>query len=63
VPDGCECIADLNSDGVVQGADLGLMLAAWGSVPAGVAADNNRDGAVDGNDLGLMLAGWGPCGG
>jgi hypothetical protein len=63
VPDGCECIADLNSDGVVQGADLGLMLAAWGSVPAGVAADINRDGAVDGNDLGLMLAGWGPCGG
>jgi hypothetical protein len=63
VPDGCECLADLNGDGVVQGADLGLMLAAWGSVPAGVAADINRDGAVDGNDLGLMLAGWGPCGG
>jgi hypothetical protein len=61
VPDGCECIADLNDDGVVQGADLGLMLAAWGSVPAGVAADINRDGAVDGNDLGLLLAGWGPC--
>jgi hypothetical protein len=61
VPDGCECIADLNDDGVVQGADLGLMLAAWGSVPAGVAADLNRDGAVDGNDLGLLLAGWGPC--
>jgi hypothetical protein len=37
------------------------MLAAWGSVPAGVAADINRDGAVDGNDLGLLLAGWGPC--
>ena len=63
VPDGCECLADLNGDGVVQGADLGLMLAAWGSVPASVAADINRDGAVDGNDLGLMLAGWGPCGG
>jgi hypothetical protein len=55
------CLADLNDDGVVQGADLGLMLAAWGSVQAGVAADINRDGAVDGNDLGLMLAGWGPC--
>ena len=55
------CLADLNDDGVVQGADLGLMLAAWGPVPAGVAADLNRDGAVDGNDLGLMLAGWGPC--
>jgi hypothetical protein len=63
VPDGCECIADLNNDGVVQGADLGLMLAAWGSAPTGTTADVNRDGAVDGNDLGLMLAGWGACGG
>ena len=62
VPDGCECYADLNGDGVVQGADLGIMLASWGSVQAGVAADINRDGAVDGTDLGLLLSGWGPCG-
>lgn len=62
VPDGCECYADLNDDGVVQGADLGIMLASWGSVQAGVAADINRDGAVDGTDLGLLLSGWGPCG-
>jgi hypothetical protein len=62
VPDGCECYADLNADGVVQGADLGIMLASWGSVPAGVSADINRDGAVDGTDLGLLLSGWGPCG-
>jgi hypothetical protein len=26
--------ADLNDDGVVSGADLGLMLAAWGTCPA-----------------------------
>ena len=62
VPDGCECFADLNSDGYVQGADLGLMLSLWGAAPAGTAADVNRDGAVDGNDLGLLLATWGPCG-
>ncbi len=62
VPDGCECFADLNSDGYVQGADLGLMLSSWGTAPAGTAADVNRDGAVDGNDLGLLLATWGPCG-
>jgi len=57
------CFADLNSDGYVQGADLGLVLAAWGAAPAGTAADINRDGAVDGNDLGLLLAAWGACGG
>ena len=63
VPDGCECFTDLNSDGYVQGADLGLVLAAWGAAPAGTAADINRDGAVDGTDLGLLLATWGACGG
>ena len=56
------CIADLNADGYIQGADLGLMLSSWGTAPAGTAADVNRDGAVDGNDLGLLLATWGPCG-
>jgi predicted outer membrane repeat protein len=52
------CVADLNSDGVVNGADLGLMLAAWGGSGD---ADLNGDGAVNGADLGLMLAAWGPC--
>jgi hypothetical protein len=47
---------DLNGDGVVNGDDLGLLLAAWG---AGTGpADLNLDGAVDGNDLGLLLAAW-----
>jgi hypothetical protein len=47
---------DLNGDGVVDGNDLGLLLAAWG-VGTG-PADLNRDGAVDGNDLGILLAAW-----
>jgi hypothetical protein len=47
---------DLNGDGVVDGNDLGILLAAWG---AGTGpADLNRDGAVDGNDLGILLAAW-----
>jgi hypothetical protein len=47
---------DLNGDGVVDGNDLGILLAAWG---AGTGpADLNRDGAVDGNDLGMLLAAW-----
>ncbi len=48
--------ADINADGVVNGADLGLLLAAWES--ADPAADLNGDGTVDGADLGLLLAAW-----
>jgi hypothetical protein len=50
--------ADLNGDGRVDGADLGLMLAAWGSC-SGCDADLNDDGLVNGADLGLLLADWG----
>lgn len=47
---------DLNCDGVVNGADLGILLAAWGE--SGVPADINGDGVVDGADLGILLTGW-----
>jgi hypothetical protein len=47
---------DLNGDGVVDGADLGLLLGAWGSA----SADLNGDGTTDGADLGLLLGAWGP---
>lgn len=51
--------ADLDDDGVVNGADLGLLLAAWGPCPAGCCtADLDRDGQVGGADLGLLLASW-----
>jgi hypothetical protein len=48
---------DLDGDGVVGGADLGLLLAAWGS--ADPDADLDGSGTVDGSDLGLLLASWG----
>jgi predicted dienelactone hydrolase len=47
---------DLNGDGVVDGADLGILLAAWGQ--AGSPADLNEDGTVDGADLGILLSAW-----
>lgn len=49
-------VGDLNGDGHVDGADLGLLLGAWGS-PGG-PADLNHDGVVDGADLGVQLANW-----
>lgn len=54
------CAADLNSDGIVNGADLGILLAAWGPCK-GCQADLNGDGEVGGADLGQLLAAWGPC--
>jgi hypothetical protein len=56
VPDACDSPADLNGDGVVNGADLGLLLSAWGS---GGLGDLDGSGTVDGSDLGLLLAAWG----
>jgi hypothetical protein len=47
--------ADLNPDGVVDGADLGILLGAWGT-PGG---DLNGDGTTDGADLGILLGSWG----
>ncbi|MFO0875229.1 MAG: hypothetical protein U0575_14830 [Phycisphaerales bacterium] len=55
------CPGDLNGDGLVDGADLGLLLAVWGS-GGGTPADLNQDGHVDGADLGLLLGAWGGCG-
>lgn len=51
------CPADLTGDGLVDGADLGMLLGAWGTA----AADLDASGTTDGADLGVMLGLWGPC--
>jgi hypothetical protein len=56
VPD---CLGDLNGDGVVDGADLALVLGAWGN-GAGLA-DIDENGVVDGADLAIVLGSWGEC--
>ncbi|MFO0827373.1 MAG: FG-GAP-like repeat-containing protein [Phycisphaerales bacterium] len=53
------CDADLNGDGVVNAADLGILLGAWGS--SDPSADLTNDGAVDAADLGVLLGAWGDC--
>ncbi len=49
--------SDLNGDGIVDGADLGLLLGAWG-LCEGCAEDLTGDGTVDGADLGVLLGAW-----
>lgn len=53
------CPADLDGDGDVDGADLGIILVRWGSSGQG---DINGDGIINGADLGALLVAWGPCG-
>jgi hypothetical protein len=48
--------ADLDGDGQVSGADLGLLLGNWGQPGA---TDLNGDGQTNGADLGLLLGAWG----
>ncbi len=55
-PDEANLLGDLNADGVVDGADLGILLLAWGSDDP--LADLNGDGIVDGADLGELLLAW-----
>ncbi len=59
-PNAPACPADLNDDGVVDGADLGALLSAWG-IAGSADADLNDDGVVDGADLGELLSAWGSC--
>ena len=59
VIDACECLGDLDLNGVVNGADLSSLFQAWGE--AGGSADLNGDGTVDGADLGILLLSWGIC--
>jgi len=47
---------DLNGDGVVNGADLGLLLGSWGQPGP---SDFDGDGTTGGSDLGLLLGAWG----
>ncbi len=65
VVDTCEslllpCPTDFNQNGRTDGADLGMLLSAWGaSNQPGLDLDHND--RIDGADLGLLLSGWGPC--
>lgn len=47
---------DFTGDGIINGADLGVMLGAWGQPGP---TDLNGDGVTNGADLGMLLALWG----
>jgi len=50
---------DLNGDGCVDQADLGILLADWGCTGGDCPGDGDGDGDTDQADLGILLAHWG----
>jgi len=51
----CRTPGDLNGDGVVNSADLAILLSAWGT-PGG---DLDGDGFTSSSDIGILLTNWG----
>jgi hypothetical protein len=58
VPSSACGTGDLNCDGVVSGADIGLLLSAWGACGNPCPADIDQNGVVNGADLGFLLSNW-----
>ena len=52
------CLGDLDGNSVVNGADLGTLLAGWGNAGN---SDLDGNGDTNGADLGTLLAAWGIC--
>ncbi|HUU94894.1 MAG TPA: right-handed parallel beta-helix repeat-containing protein [Phycisphaerae bacterium] len=50
---------DLNGDGCVDHADLGILLSDWGCTGGDCPGDCDFDGDTDQADLGILLAHWG----
>lgn len=50
---------DLNGDGAVGGADLSIVLGAWGPCPSPCPQDVNGDGVINSTDLAIILGAWG----
>jgi len=61
VPDTPPCPADLFPNGIVDAADLGILLSTWGPCRGACIADLDGDGDVGASDLATLLAAWGPC--
>ena len=57
--DSCEYkVGDLNLNGVIDGADVSILLGWWG-IPNPLYGDLNADNVVDARDLGIVLGRFG----
>lgn len=56
-PAGVSIPGDFDGNGVIDGADLSVLLSAWGT--SDPQADLDGNGEVGGSDLAILLGGWG----
>jgi len=52
------CLGDIDGDGDVGSADLGILLTTWGLAGS---ADLDGSDVIDSSDLGILLSSWGAC--
>ena len=52
-------LGDLDGNGLVDVADVIILLGEWGPCAGACVADLDGDGMVGANDLLMMLANWG----
>ncbi len=55
------CLGDANGDGIVNFADLNIVLSEFGQVGVGLQGDVTGDGTVNFADLNLILSNFGGC--
>ena len=56
----CPLLGDLDRNGLVDGADLTLLLGEWGTPGVALGADLDFSGFVGGGDLTILLGAWNP---
>ena len=61
IPDECQCVPDIVTDGVVDFTDLLTLLNEYGPCPPPCRSDLNGDGVVDFADALRLLSAWGSC--
>jgi len=55
------CPGDVDDDGRIDGADVALLLEAWGTGGYEARTELDGDGTVGAGDLLVLLRGWGDC--
>lgn len=55
------CRSDFDANGVIDGADLAILLSHWGQSIFSLRVDLDGSGVVDGGDIGALLLQWGDC--
>jgi hypothetical protein len=57
----CYCASDFDGSGIVDVADLLIVVSGWGACDPGCLGDINGDGSIGTDDLLMVISSWGLC--